>query len=547
MFASLENHRRRWQISSYLPLLIALVALALSLGVVFYSNQSASAVDKREGRQALAELQDAFTSIAEEVEPSVVGIHVEPRVPEVQTEDQDRGEDDLFREFRELFPDFPLPPRSLRRMPRQVEPPSSGSGIIVRRIGNEFYILTNWHVIESAVPSPTRRGVSPKEMGKITVSLSDNPDDEVRAEFVGADEKTDLAVIKVRLTGQQANRQPAQLGDSDKVKIGQWAIAIGNPLDIGITFTVGVISAKGRDVSIPASYADYRGMLQTDAAINPGNSGGPLVDIEGRVIGINTAIATRPFGSPGSIGIGFAIPINVARDIMEQLITRGEVIRGWLGVQTVTANRRLRPEIARLLGVEKGALVDEVFPGSPADKAGIKPKDVIIQWGDRRIESFDDLERAVATTPPGVRVPLKVIRNKREITLTVVTEKRPPESELKSARAQTPPEEGGVNRGSSANTAKAFGVTVRNASPAEQREIGGPAVVVQDVQQGTPAASRILEGDAILEIEGNPVRSVEDFRRLTATLGNQPFVLQLSRKDPDTGRRFRMLTVVKPE
>ncbi|MBW3623443.1 MAG: trypsin-like peptidase domain-containing protein, partial [Armatimonadetes bacterium] len=288
-------HRNR------LPLILSATALAVSLGNGVSGIRMGNAVDPAvtpQQKQTLATLQDAFSGIAESVEPAVVGIHVEPvaqrpapRTPAQSEEEDMPGRD--FNPFGDLPFEFRQNPFGRRGTPAPMpRGRSAGSGVIIQRTGNEYYVLTNYHVVQGG--------------GRIKVQLHGMKDD-VTATMVGKDARTDLAVVKMRLTGAQHERRVAAFGNSDNVKVGQWAIAIGNPLDVGQTLTVGVVSAKERSLpeGIPGSFAEYADMIQTDASINPGNSGGALLDINGRVIGINTAIASP---TRSSAGIGFAIP-----------------------------------------------------------------------------------------------------------------------------------------------------------------------------------------------------------------------------------------------
>src|SRR5262245_37339971 len=296
--------------------------------------------------------------------------------------------------FREFFgPEFFE--RFFRRRPPREEGRSTGSGVIVDAQG---YILTNNHVVENA--------------GEVEVRLSD--DRKFKATIVGRDPKTDLAVLKVDTAGTAL--PVAELGDSDKLRVGQWAIAIGNPFGLDRTVTAGIISATGRT---HVGVATYEAFIQTDASINPGNSGGPLLNLEGRVVGINTAIV-----SSGQ-GIGFSIPINMAREIMTQLMAKGRVVRGWLGIVI----QELTPELAEGFGVkpDSGALVADVMKDSPAEAAGIKGGDIIVEFDGTPIKDVTDLQRRVASVEPGRTTPLAVIRDKASTRLSVKIGEQPGE------------------------------------------------------------------------------------------------------------------------
>jgi serine protease Do len=328
-------------------------------------------------------LQAAFVAVAERVRPAVVHIGTvqvarsrRPPVPPGPL-----GDDPFFKEFFDQF--FG---RSGPGSPGEFRQPGLGSGVIVDRRG---YVLTNFHVIKGA--------------DAVTVRLSSKR--EYRGRIVGTDAKTDLAVIRFESDTEPA---VAQLGNSDALRVGEWAIAIGNPFGLDQTVTVGVISAVGRaDVGI-ASYEDF---IQTDASINPGNSGGPLVNLRGEVIGINTAIVAT------GQGIGFAIPANMAKRVVGQLIDRGRVMRGWLGVSL----QPLTPELAQALGLgsTQGAIVARVQPGSPAAAAELKPNDVIVSFDGMPVDDYHHLQRLAAEAEVGRTVKLEVVRERRSRTVAL--------------------------------------------------------------------------------------------------------------------------------
>jgi S1-C subfamily serine protease len=315
----------------------------------------------------------------------------------------------------------------------------------------------------------------------------------------------------------------AVLGDSDKLRIGQWAIAIGNPFGLDRTVTVGIVSAKGRT---RVGVATYEAFIQTDASINPGNSGGPLLDIEGRVIGINTAIV-----SSGQ-GIGFSIPINMAKDIMGQLITRGRVVRGWLGI----AIQDLTPELAAGFGVPatSGVLVSDVMKDSPAEAGGLKAGDIITRFGDTAIKDVTDLQKRVAAVEPGRPAPVVVIRDKASTPLTIKIGEQPGEQ---VAAAPAPREE-------------TLGLTVEPLTPetvARFKLTARAGVLVTDVAPGSSGEQAgIRPGDAILEVNRKPVTSVEAFRRLIAAAKPaEPMPVYLQRGG---GRNeYVVLTVPEPK
>ena len=328
-------------------------------------------------------LQAAFVAVAEQVRPAVVNIGTvqvsrSRRAPAVPGP----GADDPF--FKDFFDQFFGRGGPGRR--EEFRQPGLGSGVIVDKRG---YVLTNYHVIRGA--------------DSVTVKLSSKQ--EVQGRIVGTDAKTDLAVVRFQPEG---DLRVASLGDSDTLRVGEWAIAIGNPFGLDQTVTVGVVSATGRaEVGI----ATYENFIQTDASINPGNSGGPLVNLKGEVIGINTAIVAT------GQGIGFAIPANMAKRVTAQLIDRGKVTRGWIGVSL----QPLTAELAQSLGLEgtKGAIVARVHPGSPADTAGLQPNDVITKFGTSPVDDYNHLQRLSSDAEPGTTVPLEVVRRRERKTVSL--------------------------------------------------------------------------------------------------------------------------------
>ncbi|MBI3456152.1 MAG: trypsin-like peptidase domain-containing protein [Candidatus Rokubacteria bacterium] len=337
------------------------------------------------------EMQSAFVRVAEQVRPAVVSIatsHFLRRQRPPGT--APFSGDPTFKDFYDRY--FGQMPPSER------ERAGVGSGVIIDTQG---HILTNLHVIKGA--------------DEITVRL--NSKRELRGKVVGTDTKTDLAVIRIPQEGIIA----APLGDSDRLQVGEWAIAIGSPFGLEQTVTVGVISATGRS---EVGIVPYENFIQTDASINPGNSGGPLLNFRGEVIGINTAIV-----STGQ-GIGFAIPINTARSVAKALVAKGKVVRGWLGVSL----QPLTNELAQALGApsDKGAVVARVLPGGPAEKAGLLQNDVILKFGDVVVEDLQHLQRLVLDAPVGQTVTLRLIRKGKEISLPVTIAEGPAEGQSPS-------------------------------------------------------------------------------------------------------------------
>ncbi len=409
----------------------------------------------------------SFIALADKLSPAVVNISTSQTIEAPQwfpgPFPDHFGEKDHLREFWEDFIRHQFPHQE------RFQQGSLGSGFI---IDSDGHILTNNHVIRSAE--------------KIVVKLSDGRTFE--AKVVGRDPKTDIALIKIDADG---NLTTVSLGDSDKLQVGEWILAIGSPFGLDTTVTAGIVSAKGRIIGA-GPYDDF---IQTDASINPGNSGGPLINMRGQVVGVNTAIFSR---SGGNIGIGFAIPINLVKELLPELKSKGKVVRGWLGI----AIQRVTPSLAESLGLEppRGALVSSVSADSPANRAGIKAGDVIVEFDDKTIERSDDLSRVVARTPVGKRVQVKIIRNKEQMNLSVSV------GELK---------EGGVV--ASAEEENDLGLVVENVTPAVAQSLGldrAEGVVVKGVRPGSAAdEGGFRRGDVILEIDRKKIQSVSDFQR----------------------------------
>ncbi len=401
----------------------------------------------------------SFAQVSETVAPAVVNINAVTKGARTPIEEY-FGEE-FFRRFFGEIPERHQMQRSL------------GSGVIVDTAG---IVLTNAHVVERAT-----------EIEVVTADTKKH-----KAKVVGVDKRTDLAVL--RLTGS-GPWPAANLGDSDRARVGDWVLAIGSPFGLQQTVTAGIISAKGRQIG-QGPYDDF---LQTDAAINPGNSGGPLVNMSGEVIGINSAIYSR-IGQ--SAGVGFAIPSNMAKRIYTELVAKGKVTRGWLGVSI----QPLTPELAKGFGLRepKGALIADVVQGSPAEKAGILAGDIITEFDKKRIDAPPDLQKVVAQTPPGRSVALKVWRDKDEKALELKIGETPEDTaELKSS-----------NRGKAL-----LGLEVRPITPDVARQLNlrsTEGVVVVGVDDEGPAAEAgMRRGDVIREVNRQRVRSVQDWERAT--------------------------------
>lgn len=472
------------------------LAAGLSL-CLFFLHAPAMAQDSR---GALQTLQDAFVQVAQAVKPAVVNIATTQR-PAAQEGRRGQQIPPSFRgPFREFFGEEFFE-RFFGQQPQR-EQHSLGSGVLVDKRG---YILTNNHVIEQA--------------DVIEVRLSDKR--KFQATVVGKDPKTDLAVIKID-AGE--GLPAARLGDSNKIRIGEWAMAIGNPFGLDQTVTVGVISAVGRaDVGI-TTYEDF---IQTDASINPGNSGGPLVNLNGEVVGINTAIVAS------GRGIGFAIPISMARDIMTRLIAEGKVVRGWLGIGI----QEITDELASQFGVKTGdgVLVGNVMKDGPAEKAGLKTGDVILEFNGTKISSVHQLQREVAQASVGSAAEMRLLREKRLVTLSVVLGEQP--ADLAVARPGPP----------SSEAADRFGLKVQDLTPdlREQFKLGGAGgVVVAGVDEGGPAGrAGIRPGDIITEANRQAVKNVQEFTRILGQVPRGSGLLLLVQREGNS--RFVVVTPAK--
>ena len=409
-------------------------------------------------------VQEAFRKVAKTVTPAVVNISSETII---RTEEKFFPDDPFMEFFGEDF--F----RKFYDIPREYKQRSLGTGFIISEDG---YLISNFHVVRNAT--------------QIIVKLADGR--KFKAKIVGSDPKTDLVVLKI----DAKNLPYVKWGDSKSVEVGDWAIAIGNPFGLSETFTVGVISAKGRkDVGI----GEYENYLQTDAAINPGNSGGPLVNIKGEVIGINTAIATP---SGGNVGIGFAIPQDMAYGIISQLKSSGKIVRGYIGVYI----QDLTEDIAKPLKLppESGVLVAEVEKDGPADKAGIQIGDIIVEFNGKKISNSDEIRNEVISTPVGKEVKVKVLRDGKEKIITVKVAEMPAESISKDKIIDS-------------STFKWFGITFANLNSAlkQKYEIKeyDSGVVIINFEENSPAKDAGLkEGDVVIKVNNRNIKSIDDIK-----------------------------------
>jgi len=418
---------------------------------------------------ARAELPD-FRDLVKETSLAVVNISTVQHVTQTNFQQRYGLPQDVPEIFRHFF-GAPQAPGG-----GEQERSSLGSGFIV---SDDGYILTNNHVI--------------KDADEIIVRLNDRR--ELDAKLIGADESSDLALLKV-----EADDLPTvELGNSDKLDVGEWVVAIGSPFGFDYSVTAGIVSAKGR--SLPnESYVPF---IQTDVAINPGNSGGPLFNLDGKVVGINSQIYTR---SGGFMGVSFAIPINVAMDVADQLKEKGKVSRGWLGVVIQEVSK----DLAESFGLKKaaGALVAQIVPGSPAEAAGVKAGDIITHFNGREINLSSDLPHQVGRVKPGKDSTLEVVRNgkRKRISVTIGTlpDGDGPELAINSGKSQD-------------HSSKRLGVVVAELTD-KQRKASGDGVVVREVNRGPAAFAGLVNGDVITMISGESVRSVEDFERIVADI-----------------------------
>jgi len=458
------------------------LTLALMLVAAFGFSAQVSAEDS-EGLKYAEALSKVYENVAKKVTPAVVFINVEQTLEtsgEVESP-FDLFEDDFFKRF--------FPRRQWhRRIPRKYKRRGQGSGFIISADG---YILTNNHVVADA--------------DKIKVKLTDGR--EFAAKRIGTDPGSDVALIKI-----DAKKLPfLKLGDSDRISVGQPVAAVGNPLGLTSTFTTGVISAKGRNAVGLLEFEDF---IQTDAAINRGNSGGPLVNLRGEVIGINSAIVSQ---TGGFMGIGFAIPINIAKKVRDQLIATGKVVRAWLGVYI----DNVTPEMAEKFNLDEpeGVIIAGVLPGSPAEKAKLKPNDIILKLDGKRVRSVGSLRNRIAWRKPGSKVVLEILRDSKKRKITVTLTKRP--DDLSVAQA-----------GGTEQPLKKYGITVQNLTPELAESLGykvGQGVLITDVEVGSIAQEKGLRRDMlILEVNRKEVPNVKKLAAAAKTKKGGSLLLRVT-------------------
>jgi serine protease Do len=433
--------------------------------------------------QVFAQLPD-FTDLVEKYGAAVVNIST---TQTNKTPLAGRGpnipEDDPFYEFFRRFMPSPGP-----GAPREFQSQSLGSGFIMTADG---FVLTNAHVVEAA--------------DEITVKLTDKR--ELKARVIGSDRRTDIALLKIDAGGLPFVR----FGDPNRLRVGEWVVAIGSPFGFENSVTAGIVSAKGR--SLPQE--NFVPFIQTDVAVNPGNSGGPLFNLRGEVVGINSAIYSR---TGGFMGLSFAIPIDVANEVVQQLKSSGRVIRGRIGVVIQPVTR----ELADGFGLQKpvGALVNSVEKGGPAEKAGVEPGDVILRFDGKGVNSSEDLPRLVGATKPGTRVTMQIWRNKtgRDVQVTVA-ELQDDRAAQQKRGAKPPAVQPGL-----------FGMSLTDLTDAQRKELKVEGGVLVGEAQGVAARAGIRRGDVILAVNNQDVKSVEHFRELMGQIEKGRIVALLVRR-----------------
>lgn len=436
-----------------------------------------------------------FTDLVEKTGPAVVNIRTTEKV---KTDPSAPGSDEQeMQEFFRRYFGIPIPPRGQQpdRAPRgkkqgpqqeEVVPRGVGSGFILSADG---YVMTNAHVVDGA--------------DEVYVKLTDKR--EFKAKIIGVDTRTDVALVKI----EGSNLPRLTMGDSDKIKVGEWVIAIGSPFDLDNTVTAGIISAKARDTG------DYLPLIQTDVAVNPGNSGGPLINMRGEVIGINSQIYSR---SGGYMGISFAIPIDEAIRVSEQLKASGRVTRGRIGIQIGDVTK----DVAESLGLPKvqGALVQRVEPGGPAEKGGLEAGDIILKYNGISIERSSDLPRLVGSTKPGTRSVLSVWRKgvSRELSLTIaeMEQEKVAKKEDKKPKVEVPP--------------NALGLVVADLTDAQKKELKIDGGVLIDSADGPGSRVGLRPGDVILRLNNTDVKDVKQFNALVAKLDPKRMAVILVRR-----------------
>ncbi len=439
-----------------------------------FTPASAPQLDAKD-LQVLSALNEEYTRLVETVVPSVVSVMTSRKVQAPQ----------MIDPFEFFFG-----PRRGHQIPRERVQNSLGSGVIV---SSEGHILTNNHVVAN--------------MDEVKIQLNDGR--EFPAKVIGTDEVTDIAVLKIDAT----DIKPLPLGDSDAVKVGSIVFAIGNPFGLQETVTQGIISATNRQVSDESGNEFF----QTDTAINPGNSGGPLINLRGEIIGINSAIGNYS-GSGTWQGVGFAIPANAARRAMEGIIKTGRVVRGYLGVVV----QELTPELAEQFGVpgQNGAVVTNITPGSPAEKAGLKPGDILTSFDGKPVKNIRDLLRRVSAVAVNAKVEIKFLRDKKEQTVTAVIQEQPADFRTLQQQPSQTPMQPPSSPGALPPDNPLVGLDVGDIPVAQRGNLpeNVHGVIVTNIDPGAPAANKLQIGDVIEEVARQPVGNAPDFQRIAQSL-----------------------------
>ncbi len=478
------HHSGRWGASLLAALMLFLLPMALVHPVKAQSAATAS-----------RGLPD-FADLVESAGPAVGNIRTVEKVrvqqsqsgPQIPELDEN---DPCYEFFRRFFPPRPNAPRGPRGAPQPEEVPRGvGSGFIISQDG---FILTNHHVVDGA--------------DEILVTLADKR--EFKARLIGSDRRTDVALVKINVTGLPSLR----FGDPNKLRVGEWVLAIGSPFGLENTVTAGIVSAKGRDTG------DYLPFIQTDVAVNPGNSGGPLLNMRGEVVGINSQIYSR---TGGFMGISFAIPIDEANRVAEQLRTQGRVTRGRIGVGIGEVTK----EVAEALGLSKtsGALVRSVESGGPAEKAGLEPGDILLRFDGKVIDKSSDLPRIVGNTKPGARVTAQVWRKGGMKELTVSVGEMEPDRVAKAAGKPGPP--------APSVAANWIGLAVVDLTEARRTELKIKAGVLVEVADGAAARAGIRQGDVLISVNNTDITSAKQFGDVVNKLDKtKPLVALVRRGD----------------
>ena len=484
--------KRHWRIPAYAGGVMA----ASLLTVLFFTHSPVQGATEQEALDAAKGLGNAFARIAAQASPGVVSIQVEKEMAAESVTPFGEGPMMSPEDFFEYF----FRQHGRRGVPRQAPgrergeepkgrsvPYGQGTGFVISPDG---YIVTNHHVVGEA--------------DKISVKTSDGRT--LDAKRIGSDPETEIAIIKV----ESDNLTPLPLGNSDQIKVGEWVLAIGNPFGLENTVTSGIVSARGRGNVGIVDYADF---IQTDAAINPGNSGGPLLNLDGQVVGMNTAIFSR---SGGYMGIGFAIPINMVKYVRDQIVQHGSISRGFLGVGI----QNLTPDVAEWFGLKdkQGVLVTEVKEGSAADKAGIKRDDVVIEFDGQPVTEVGSFRSRVASTEPGKTINLVLMRNGERIETTVEVGKL---------------DETAMTVNSATGEVKNLGVAVQNLSDELADRFGykgDTGVVVTEVEPGSSAErAGIQSGSLIKEVNRQPIKNTQDFEKALKESSGKKTILLLVR------------------